>query len=158
MISTTEIFDEDEQYQYDAEYDRARKSYEHNDTEYDEGIQYQPDDEDYNRPENFQPNNNDYYSVNIGDRGSYDDVITPQPSGEPPFSPGKSATEDNFEDASPVQKDHATSPTSESEFSTPTMNDDGLSNGMLFMTTRNGKEREHLWSTFSSDISVECTR
>jgi hypothetical protein len=77
----------------------------------------------------------DHFSVNIGDRGSYDDVITPQPSGEPPFSPGNSAIEDNFEDASPVQKDHATSPTSESEFSAPTMNDDGFSHGILYMST-----------------------
>jgi hypothetical protein len=80
------------------------------------------------RPQNYQPHNDEYYDENID---NYND-ITPQPSGEPFSDPGDIVYDDN---GFPREKDQTTSPTSGSEFSAPTMNDDGFSNGLLYMST-----------------------
>ena len=102
---------------YGDEFDVASpQEYEHNDHNMnnDEPNIYQPRDD------------GDEYHDNFGD-------ITPQPSGVPFSDPGDDVGYDD--NGFPLEAEPATSPQSESEFSAPTMNDDGFSNGLMYMST-----------------------
>ena len=123
-----EKFEDHDTFQYDhATPYGTTKYYE---GEFDEASpQYEPNDQMNHNPNMYQPRDDEFDDENID---NFDD-ITPQPSGVPFSDPGDDIGYDD--NGFPLEKEHAMSPQSESEFSAPTMNDDGFSNGLLYMST-----------------------
>jgi hypothetical protein len=122
-------FDEHDTYQYDHSASYGNKKY--YESEFDEAApQYQPSDQVNNGPNIYQTHVDDDYDDDIVDQ--FED-ITPQPSGVPFSDPGDDLGYDD--NGFPTEKVRATSLPSDSEYSAPTMNDDGFSNGLLYMST-----------------------
>jgi hypothetical protein len=114
-----ENFEEQDDYQYE----NKKTSF---GVEYD-ADEFQPNEDDRNNP--YRPEDEEYFDDNI----DHFVDISPQPSGVPFSDPGNDIDYDD--NGFPVEKEQATSPTSGSEYSAPTMNDDGFSNGLLYMST-----------------------
>jgi hypothetical protein len=125
-----ETFQDRGSYQYDH-HTANYGSNKYNEGESDQASpQYHPNAELDNNPVNGYPPRDGFDNGENIDQ--YDD-ITPQPSGVPFSDPGDDIDYDG--NGFPLEKVTAMSPQSESEYSAPTMNDDGFSNGLLYMST-----------------------